>query len=107
MFFLLGSIDSSFCGEYSEMSIPSAIVDSSLLDDLGEASLYEDALDDSDEDWKRFHRDALTHMAKVDEMSKHRKPVNLLEASSSRPIIQHQSSSSDHSSIEKVNADCL
>ncbi|KAE9554233.1 hypothetical protein FO519_002532 [Halicephalobus sp. NKZ332] len=84
-----------------------AVVGSSLLEDLGEASFYEDALDDSDEDWTNFHQEALTHMTKVEEMARHRKPVNLLEASSSRPVIQHQSSSSEHSSIERINTDAF
>lgn len=85
------------------MSIPTSIIDSTLLDDLGEVSLYEDALDDSDEEWKRFHHDAMLHLNKVQETGRQKKPVNLLEASSSGPKIQHQSSSSENSSIERIN----
>uniref|UniRef100_A0AC34QHL5 Uncharacterized protein n=1 Tax=Panagrolaimus sp. JU765 TaxID=591449 RepID=A0AC34QHL5_9BILA len=90
------------------MSIPSAITDSSLLDDLGDLSLYEDALEDSDEEWRKFHREAMFHITKVEEQAKRKKPVNLLESSlPPKHGIQHQSSSSENSSIERLNPEAI
>lgn len=86
------------------MSIPSAITDSSLLEDLGDLSLYEDALEDSDEEWRKFQREAMFHITKVEEQAKRKKPVNLLESSlPPKHAIQVQSSSSENSSIERLN----
>uniref|UniRef100_A0AC34F5Y0 Uncharacterized protein n=1 Tax=Panagrolaimus sp. ES5 TaxID=591445 RepID=A0AC34F5Y0_9BILA len=85
------------------MSLPTAMTDINLME--GELSLYEDALDDSDEELQKLHHATAIQLEKVERQSRRRQilPIVTTGPSVSSAIPPPQSSSSEHSSIERLN----
>uniref|UniRef100_A0A914XW36 Uncharacterized protein n=1 Tax=Panagrolaimus superbus TaxID=310955 RepID=A0A914XW36_9BILA len=85
------------------MSLPTAMTDINLME--GELSLYEDALDDSDEELQKLHYATAIQLEKVERQSRRRQilPIVATAPSISSAIHPPQSSSSEHSSIERLN----
>uniref|UniRef100_A0AC35EUN1 Uncharacterized protein n=1 Tax=Panagrolaimus sp. PS1159 TaxID=55785 RepID=A0AC35EUN1_9BILA len=73
----------------------------------GELSLYEDALDDSDEELQKLHYATAIQLEKVERQSRRRQilPIITTAPNISSTIIPPQSSSSEHSSIEKLTGE--
>uniref|UniRef100_A0A914C2D9 Uncharacterized protein n=1 Tax=Acrobeloides nanus TaxID=290746 RepID=A0A914C2D9_9BILA len=95
------------------MSSPSLLGDFSILDEIAELSYYEDALDENDHELRTLVEATEIQISKAETRLKRPKPLNILSstipASSSTSLRQsppHQhSSSSEHSSIERIGND--
>lgn len=89
------------------MSLPTAMTDINLMDDLGELSLYEDALEEDDEELQKLHHATAIQLEKIERQARRRPLMPILTSmpSGSSTMPPPQSSSSEHSSIEKLNGE--
>uniref|UniRef100_A0A7E4W0R0 Transmembrane protein n=1 Tax=Panagrellus redivivus TaxID=6233 RepID=A0A7E4W0R0_PANRE len=86
------------------MSLPTVINEMSMMEDIGELSFYEDALDESDEEMMQLHQDTSVQLSKSRTRSRQQQITSIINnAPSSSRLQPPHSSSSEHSSIERLN----